>query len=155
MPWSPIPCESTVNGRQLVGLIVKFGLVDVDLDRAHPDRDAADDRGHRVGDGDDLGVERVDVEGDADDDDAVVVGAGQGRGDRDEADSGAPLNGPARYILPTAWKGWLPGPAATLVVPIWLEAGQLGRRLLGAARVAARRRRSRPPGSRRSRAGRR
>ena len=26
VPWSPIPCESTVNGEQLVGLIVKFGL---------------------------------------------------------------------------------------------------------------------------------
>ena len=36
------------------------------------------------------------------------------------------MNGPARYILPTAWNGWPPGPAATLVVPIWLEAGQLG-----------------------------
>jgi hypothetical protein len=30
------------------------------------------------------------------------------------------------YIFPTAWKGWPPGPAATFVVPIWLEAGQLG-----------------------------
>ena len=71
-------------------------------------------------------VERVDVERDPDDDDAVVVGPGERRGDRDEAESGAPLNGPARYILPTAWNGWVPGPAATLVVPIWLEAGQLG-----------------------------
>ena len=26
VPWSPIPCESTENGLQLVGLIVKFGL---------------------------------------------------------------------------------------------------------------------------------
>ena len=26
VPWSPIPCESTVNGEQLVGLIVKLGL---------------------------------------------------------------------------------------------------------------------------------
>ena len=104
--------------------------------------------GHRVGDGDDVGVERVDVERDPDDDDAVVVGAGQGRGDRDEAESGAPLKGPARYILPTAWKGWEPGPAATLVVPICELAGQLGMRLLGAARGSARRRRSRPPGSR-------
>ena len=43
VPWSPIPCESTENGEQLVGLIVKFGSVDVDLDRAHPDRDPADD----------------------------------------------------------------------------------------------------------------
>ena len=42
------------------------------------------------------------------------------------SESGAPLNGPARYMLPTAWNGWAPGPAATLVVPIWLEAGQLG-----------------------------
>ena len=82
VPWSPIPCESTEKGEQLVGLIVKFGLVDVDLDRAHPDRDAADDRGHRVRDGDDLGGQRVDVEGDPDDDDAVVVGTGQRRRDR-------------------------------------------------------------------------
>ena len=26
VPWSPIPCESTVKGEQLVGLIVKLGL---------------------------------------------------------------------------------------------------------------------------------
>ena len=86
MPWSPIPCEATEKGQQLVGLIMKFGLVDVDLDRAHPDRDAADDRGHGFGVGDDVGVERVDVEGDPDDDGAVVIGAGQGRGDRDQAE---------------------------------------------------------------------
>ena len=36
--------------------------VDVDLDRAHPDRDAADDLRDRVRDGRDLGVERVDVQ---------------------------------------------------------------------------------------------
>ena len=41
-------------------------------------------------------------------------------------ESGAPLNGPAMYIFPTAWKGWKPGPAATLVVPISDWAGQLG-----------------------------
>ena len=39
---------------------------------------------------------------------------------------GAPLKGPARYIFPTAWKGWVPGPAATFVIPISDEAGQLG-----------------------------
>ena len=88
MPWSPIPCESTENGLQLVGLIVKFGpalgvlAVDVDLDRAHPDRDAADDARHRVGDGGHVGVERVDLERDPDDDDAVVVGAGERGRDR-------------------------------------------------------------------------
>ena len=118
MPWSPIPCESTVNGAQLVGLIVKFGLSMLTwIERIRIGMPPMID-GHRVGDGADLGVERVDVEGDADDDDAVVVGAGEGRRDRRQADSGAPLNGPARYILPTAWKGWFPGPAATLVVPI-------------------------------------
>ena len=26
MPWSPIPCEATAKGAQLVGLIMKFGL---------------------------------------------------------------------------------------------------------------------------------
>ena len=26
VPWSPIPCESTENGLQFVGLIVKLGL---------------------------------------------------------------------------------------------------------------------------------
>ena len=26
MPWSPIPCESTEKGEQLVGLIMKLGL---------------------------------------------------------------------------------------------------------------------------------
>ena len=33
-----------------------------------------------------MGVERVDVQGDADDDGAVVIGTGQGRGDRDQAE---------------------------------------------------------------------
>ena len=56
--------------------------VDVDLDRAHPDRDAADDARHRFGVGDDVGVVQVDVERDPDDDGAVVVGTGQRRGYR-------------------------------------------------------------------------
>ena len=85
VPWSPIPWLSTEKGEQLVGLIVKFGLVDVDLDRAHPDRHAADDRRDRVGGGEDLCGLRVDVQGDPDDDDAVVVGSGEGRRDRDDA----------------------------------------------------------------------
>ncbi len=33
-----------------------------------------------------MGIERVDVEGDADDDGAVVIGAGQRRGDRGQAE---------------------------------------------------------------------
>ena len=40
--------------------------------------------------GDDVGVERVDVDRDADDDDAVVIGAGERRGDRDEATAARP-----------------------------------------------------------------
>ena len=52
--------------------------------------------GHRFGVGDDVGVERVDVERDPDDDGAVVIGPGERRGDRDQAESGAPLKGPAR-----------------------------------------------------------
>ena len=75
--------------------------------------------------GDHVGVGGIDVDRDPNDDDAVVIGPGQGRGDRDRG-SGAPLKGPARYILPTAWKGWVPGPAATLVVPICEVGGQLG-----------------------------
>ena len=86
--------------------------------------------------------------------DSVVVGAGERRGDRDQAESGAPLNGPARYIFPTAWNGWVPGPGGDVA---WcrseLEAGQLGVGLLGAAELLRRRRRSPAPGSRRSRAG--
>ena len=99
MPWSPIPCESTEKGRAVGRVDHEVRLVDVDLDRAHADRDAADDRGHRFGVGDDVGVERVDVEGDPDDDGAVVVGPGEGRGDRDQAESGAPLKGPAMIDL--------------------------------------------------------
>ena len=71
----------------------ELGLVDVDLDRAHPERDAADDRGHGFGVGDDVGVERVDVEGDADDDGAVVIGAGEGRRDRRRGRAGRPGRG--------------------------------------------------------------
>ena len=76
------PLRRRLEPEQLVGLIMKFGLVDVDLDRAHAQGDAADDRGHGFGVGEDVGVERVDVEGDADDDGAVVIGPGEGRGDR-------------------------------------------------------------------------
>ena len=90
MPWSPIPCESTVNGEQLVGLIVKFGLSMLTwIERIRigmPPMIC----GHRVGDGADLGGLRIDVERDADDDDAVVVGAGQRRGDRDELRAARP-----------------------------------------------------------------
>ena len=84
------PLRGDREGRAVGRVDREVGLVDVDLDRAHPDRDAADDRGHGVGVGDDLGVERVDVEGDADDDGAVVIGAGQRRGDRGEARAARP-----------------------------------------------------------------
>ena len=53
----------------------------------------------------DLGVERIDVESDPDHDRAVVVGPGQRRGDRDQRLSGAPLNGPDRYIFPDRVEG--------------------------------------------------
>ena len=62
----------------------EVGLVDVDLDRAHPERDPADDLRHGFGVGDHVGVEGVDVEGDPDDHGAVVIGSGEGRGDRDQ-----------------------------------------------------------------------
>ena len=59
-------------------------FVDIDLDRAHPDRDPADDLGNGFRVGDHVGVGRVDIEGDADDDGAVVIGTRQGGGDRDQ-----------------------------------------------------------------------
>ena len=84
VPWSPIPCAVDREGRAVGRVDHEVGLVDVDLDRAHPDRDAADDRGTVSESGDDLGGQRVDVEGDPDDDDAVVVGAGERRRHGDE-----------------------------------------------------------------------
>ena len=75
MPWSPIPCESTANGEQLVGLIMKFGRSMLTwIERI------------RIGTppmiegtvseiGDHVGVVGVDVEGDPDDDGAVVIRA--------------------------------------------------------------------------------
>ena len=70
---------------QLVGLIVKLGLSMLTwIERMRigtPPMIAGTVSEAR----DDLGVERVDVEGDADDEVAVVVGAGERGGDRDEA----------------------------------------------------------------------
>ena len=90
MPWSPIPCESTEKGEQLVGLIMKFGLSMLTwIERIRigmPPMIAGTVSESAI----DVGVERVDVEGDADDDGAVVVGAGEGRGDRDEARAARP-----------------------------------------------------------------
>ena len=83
---------------------MKFGLVDVDLDRAEAQRNPADDRGHRFGVGKDVGVERVDVEGDADDDGAVVIGTGERRGDNDEGERGA-LEGPGEVDLAEGVEG--------------------------------------------------
>ena len=65
------------------------------------------------------------MEGDPHDDRAVVIGAGQGRGDRHQR-QGRAFEGASEIHLPTAWKGWAPGPAATLVVPISEAEGQLG-----------------------------
>ena len=45
----------------------EVGSVDADPDRAHPDRDAADDRGTVSETATDVGVERVDVDRDPDD----------------------------------------------------------------------------------------
>ena len=58
MPWSPTPSEPTEKAEQLVGLIMKFGLLMLTWISTHPDRDAADDLGHRFGVGDHVGVER-------------------------------------------------------------------------------------------------
>ena len=85
VPWSPIPCESTVNGEQLVGLIVKFGLSMLTwIERIRIGTPPMIE-GTVSESGADLGGLRIDMERDADHDDAVVVGAGQRRGDGGEA----------------------------------------------------------------------
>ena len=53
----------------------EIGAVEVDPDRAQPQRDAVEDLRQRIGDGGDLGVGRVDVERGPDDDVAEVIGA--------------------------------------------------------------------------------
>ena len=98
------PFGADREGRAVGRVDHEVGLVDVDLDLAHPDRDAADDLGHRFGVGDHVGVEGVDVEGDADDDGAVVIGAGEGRGDRDQAE-GRALEGPGQVDLADGVEG--------------------------------------------------
>ena len=115
VPSAPTPLEPALIGEQLVGFKTKFGLVRL-TGSDGCEADASDDLGNRVREGGDVGVEGIDVHGYPHDHGSVVIGTGQGRGDRHEA-QGAPLNGPAIYIFPTAWKGWVPGPAATLVVP--------------------------------------
>ena len=126
VPWSPIPCEATEKGRAVGRVDHEVRLVDIDLDRAHPDRDPADDLGHGFGVGDHVGVERIDVQGDADDDGAVVIGAGQRRGDRDQAERRA-LEGPGEVDLARPrGRGASPGRRRRLSVPISELAGQLG-----------------------------
>ena len=51
-----------------------------------------------------MGIERVDVEGDADDDGAVVIGTREGGGDHDEAERGA-LEGTGEVDLADGVKG--------------------------------------------------
>ena len=84
VPWLPMPSETTENGLQLVGLIMKFGLsMWTSIERI------------RIGippmmlgtvseSATTWASVRVDVQRDPDDDGAVVVGTGQGRGDRHE-----------------------------------------------------------------------
>ncbi len=86
VPWSPIPCESTDIGEQLVGLIVKFGLsMFTWIERIRigmPPMIVRDRVGSRV----DLGGQWIDVEGDPNDHHAVVVGTGKRRGDRGQTE---------------------------------------------------------------------
>ena len=56
VPWSPTPSEATGKARAVGRVDHEVGLVDVDLDRAHAERDAADDLGHGFGVGDHVGV---------------------------------------------------------------------------------------------------
>ena len=63
--------------------------VEVDQDRAQPQRDAFEDLGQGVGDGGDLGGFGVDVERRPDHDVAEVIGTGDRRGDHREAERGA------------------------------------------------------------------
>ena len=82
----------------------EVGLVDVDLDRAHPDRDAADDRRHRFGVRDHMGVGGIDVEGHAHHHGAVVIGACESGRDRNQAE-GRALEGPRQVHLPVCVEG--------------------------------------------------
>ena len=90
VPWSPIPCGGDREGVAVGRVDHEVRLVDIDLDRAHSDRDAADDLGHGFGVGDHVGIERIDVQRDPDDDRAVVIGPGEGRGDRDQLRAARP-----------------------------------------------------------------
>ena len=104
MPWSPIPWESTENGEQLVGLIVKFGLSMLTwIERIRigmPPMIAGTVSETALT----WAVERVDVEGDPDDDDAVVVGPGERRRDRDQRERRA-LERPGQVHLADGVEG--------------------------------------------------
>ena len=77
------------EGRAVGWVDHEVGLIDVDLDRADPQGDAADDLGDLFGVSEDVGIEGVDVEGDADDDGAVVIGPSDRGSNDDEAQWGA------------------------------------------------------------------
>ena len=77
----PNPFRCHREGAAIGGVDHEVGLFDIDLDRAHPDRNATDDPGDGFGVGDHVGVKRVDVKGDADHDCAIVIGTGEGRSD--------------------------------------------------------------------------
>ena len=126
--------------------------IDVDSDFAHPDRDAADDRRHRFGVRDHVGVELIDLDPDSDDDHAVVIGPGEGRGDRGEAERRA-LEGPGEVHPADRVEGVGAGAGGDVGGADLRAGGAARRRLLLAAELLRRRRGSRLPGSRRCRAG--
>ena len=71
------PFRADREGRAVGRVDHEIRLVDIDLDRAQTQRNAADDLRHGFGVGDHVGVERVDVKSDPDDDGAVVIWSGE------------------------------------------------------------------------------
>ena len=123
---SPASAASTVNGSQLVGLRVKLRPVEVDPDRAQPQRDAS----RICGSGSETAVIcasiGVDVDRDPDDDVAEVVGARDGRGDDREAQRRALVGAGEVDLAGQCRRDGCRRPAPATAVPIWLAAGQAG-----------------------------
>ena len=132
--------------------------IEVDLDRAQPQRDPFEDLRQRIGDRGDLGGRRVDVERRPDDDVAEVVRAGDRRGDHGEAERRAFVGAGEVDLARDVDRVGAGAGAGRRGAD--LGGGRAARaRLLGEARVARSRRaapgpppgsRGRPPGSRRS-----
>ena len=140
--WPSPPSSPMISAldreRVAVGRVEReAGPVEVDQDRAQPQRDPLDDLRDRVGDRGHLGGDRVDRDADPDRRRCRGRRGPNGRGDDDQAELARPCTGRRGRPCPARGAGCVPAPTRRRVDgPTWLAAGQDGCGLLGDARVA-------------------